>query len=73
MGFLKQDVEKGVEMEHFTLRNLQTDRVRSYSAENAEEEIITMRFKLDLGIYPDKELQEEYDRTGLELYRFEIL
>lgn len=59
-------------MEHFILRNLQTDKIRSYTAENAEEEIVSMRFRLDLGIFPDKELQEEYAKTGLELYRFEI-
>ncbi len=59
-------------MEHFILRNLQTDKIRFYTAENAEEEIVSMRFKLDLGIFPDKELQEEYAKTGLELYRFEI-
>ncbi len=58
------------------LKNLQTDAERTYRADDradAERKIVDMRFQLDLGTFPDSELQEEYARTGLELYRFSIL
>lgn len=60
-------------MQKFTLTNLKTERVRTYEAEDAKKAIIDMRFKLDMGMYPDKELQEEYTTTGLEVFRFDVL
>lgn len=60
-------------MQKFTLTNLKTERVRTYEAEDAKKAIIDMRFKLDMGIYPDNELQDEYTTTGLEVFRFDIV
>lgn len=60
-------------MGKFTLTNLKTDKVREYEAEDVKQAIIDMRFKLDLGIFEDSELQKEYEITGLEVYRFDTL
>ena len=32
-----------------------------------------MRFKLDLGMHPCKALQDDYARTGLEVFRFDTI
>lgn len=60
-------------MQKFTLTNLKTEEVRTYEAEDAKSAIIDMRFKLDMGMYPDAKLQEEYTTTGLEVFRFDIV
>ena len=59
-------------MQKFTLTNLKTGKVYNYEAENAKDEIIKMRFKLDMGTFEDCVLQEEYTQTGLEVFRFDI-
>ena len=58
-------------MGKFTLTNLKTDKVRTYEASDVKKAIIDMRFKLDLGVFEDAELQKEYEETGLEVYRFD--
>ncbi len=60
-------------MGKFTLTNLKTDKVRTYEAEDVKKAIIDMRFKLDLGTFEDAELQSEYEKTGLEVYRFDVV
>ena len=32
-----------------------------------------MRFQLDLGMHPCRELQEDYTKTGLEVFRFDTI
>ncbi len=59
-------------MGKFTLTNLKTDKIRTYEAEDVQKAIIDMRFKLDLGLYEDAELQNEYEKTGLEVFRFDV-
>ena len=60
-------------MQKYTLTNLKTEKVWSFEAEDANKAIIDMRFKLDMGMYPDTELQKEYTTTGLEVFRFDVV
>lgn len=60
-------------MQKFTLTNLKTGMVKNYEAEDAKKAIIDMRFKLDMGVFPDVELQREYTETGLEVFRFDFI
>ncbi len=50
------------------IRNLHTARTHLVVSEDIARDIPKIRFQLDLGNYPNQELQEEYDQTGLELY-----
>lgn len=59
------------DMGRFSLTNLKTDKIRTYMADDVQQEIVRMRFELDLGIFHDTELQKEYNETGLEVYRFD--
>ncbi|MCR5760770.1 MAG: hypothetical protein K6F82_02040 [Sphaerochaetaceae bacterium] len=55
------------------IRNLKTDRCYLFYAEDAQSEIVSQRFNLDLGIHPCSELQNDYTKTGLEVFRFDIV
>lgn len=55
------------------LRNLKTDRVYLFYAEDIQSECARMRFELDLGLHGCKSLQEDYENTGLEVFRFDTL
>lgn len=52
--------------------NLKNDKVFFTDSENVEKDIISIRFKLDLSMYPCKSLQEEYTSLGLELFTIEL-
>lgn len=54
------------------LKNLISDKVYFFKSELPESDIINERFKLDLKLHPCKKLQEDYERTGLEAFQFEI-
>lgn len=60
-------------MQKFSLTNLKTGKVFYYEAEDAKDAIIKMRFKLDMGIFEDADLQREYTETGLEVFRFDVV
>lgn len=51
--------------------NLQTDQVLLIASEDIQKDIIHTRFLLDLEMYPNKELQQQYTSTGLELFSIE--
>ena len=55
------------------ISNLQTDRTLLLISENLTKDIQKIRFDLDLGVFPDKTLQDEYEAVGLELYTIEPL
>lgn len=55
------------------LRNLKTDRVYLFFSQDVKKDCVDMRFKLDLGMHPCRSLQEDYTRTGLEVFRFDLL
>lgn len=55
------------------LRNLKTDKVYLFYANDIQKENADMRFKLDLGLHPCRELQDDYAETGLEVFRFDTI
>ena len=38
-----------------------------------KKDCVSMRFQLDLGMHPCRELQEDYTKTGLEVFRFDTI
>ena len=55
------------------IHNLQTDKTLLLKSENLTQDIQKIRFDLDLGKFPNKELQTEYEEQGLEIYTIEAL
>ena len=55
------------------LTNLKTDQVYLFFAEDIASENSHQRFELDLGMHPCKMLQEDYTKTGLEVFRFDTV
>ena len=55
------------------IHNLQTEKTLLLKSENLTEDIQKIRFDLDLGNFPCKELQTEYEEQGLEIYAIEAL
>jgi len=53
--------------------NLQTEKSLLLTSENLTEDIRKIRFDLDLGNFPNKELQDEYEQQGLEIYTIDPL
>ena len=53
--------------------NLQTEKTLLRTSENLTKDIQKIRFALDLGNFPNRELQEEYEEQGLEIYTIEPL
>ena len=53
--------------------NLHTEKTLLLKSENLTEDIQKIRFDLDLGNFPNKELQEEYEERGLEIYTIDPL
>lgn len=53
--------------------NLHTEKTLLLKSENLTEDIQNIRFTLDLGTFPNKELQEEYEKKGLEIYTIDPL
>jgi hypothetical protein len=51
--------------------NIQDDRTLLVASEDMAKDIRDIRFQLDLNIYGNEILQEEYDRIGLELFAIE--
>lgn len=52
------------------IRNLRTDRVWLFWADDIARESAAQRFKLDLGMHECASLQKDYAETGLEVFRF---
>ena len=55
------------------IRNLKTDRVYLFWADDIQKENAKQRFDLDLGMHSCRELQEDYENTGLEVFRFDTI
>lgn len=55
------------------IHNLQTEKSLLVKSENLAEDIQKIRFALDMGTFPNKELQAEYEEQGLEIYTIEPL
>jgi len=55
------------------IRNLKTDKVWLFWADDYTPDCASQRFKLDLGMHECTSLQEDYTRTGLEVFRFELI
>ena len=55
------------------LRNLKTDKVYLFFSRDIKKDCVSMRFQLDLGMFPCRSLQEDYTQTGLEVFRFDTL
>ncbi len=53
--------------------NLHTERTLLLKSENFTEDIQKIRFELDMGNFPNKELQAEYEEQGLEIFTIEPL
>ncbi|MDY4888406.1 MAG: hypothetical protein SO135_01505 [Sphaerochaetaceae bacterium] len=50
------------------IRNLLSDRRLYISSDDTFSDCAKIRFQLDLGTYPLKSLQDDYNETGLELF-----
>ena len=55
------------------LRNLKTDKVYLFFSKDIKNDCVSMRFQLDLGMFPCRSLQEDYTNTGLEVFRFDTI
>lgn len=55
------------------LRNLKTDKVYLFFSKDIKKDCVSMRFQLDLGMHPCRGLQEDYTKTGLEVFRFDTI
>ena len=66
--FLREDKIRAI----VRIKNLKTDEIYLYKTEDAVSSFSKERFKLDLGMHPQKSLQSAYSSLGLELFIFEI-
>lgn len=57
----------------YIIRNLKSDQVYLGKSENLLKSMSDERFRLDLGMHPCASLQEDYAKTGLELFVIEPL
>lgn len=55
----------------YIIRNLKSDQVYLGKSENLLKSMSDERFRLDLGMHPCASLQEDYTKTGLELFVIE--
>lgn len=55
------------------LRNLKTDKVYLFFSKDIKKDCVSMRFQLDLGMFPCRSLQDDYTSTGLEVFRFDTI
>jgi len=53
--------------------NLQTEKTLLVKSENLTQDIQKIRFDLDLGNFSNKELQDEYEVQGLEIFTIDPL
>ena len=66
--FLREDKIRAI----VSIRNLKTDQMYLYKSDDAVSSFSKERFKLDLGMHPQINLQKAYSDLGLELFVFEI-
>lgn len=51
--------------------NIQSDKTLLLESDNISKDIQSIRFSLDMGTFPNRELQGEYEDIGLELFALE--
>ena len=66
--FLREGKIRGI----VSIRNLKTDEIYLYASEDAVQSYGKERFKLDLGMHPQRQLQNAYTELGLELFIFQL-
>ena len=66
--FLREGKIRGI----VSIRNLKTDEIYLYSSEDAVQSYGKERFMLDLGMHPQRQLQNAYTELGLELFIFQL-
>ena len=57
----------------YRIINLKSDMAYVDGTDDAEGICASQRFRLDLGMHPMHSLQEDYSRTGLELFTIEVV
>jgi len=57
----------------YRIYNIKTDMSVFGYSDDVAKKCIDERFKLDLGLHENKELQKDYSETGLELFVFECV
>ena len=55
------------------IRNLKTDRIWLFWADEYTTDCASQRFKLDLGMHECASLQKDYTEIGLEVFRFDLV
>ena len=55
------------------IRNLKTDRIWLFWADDYTTDCAAQRFKLDLGMHECGSLQKDYTEIGLEVFRFDLV
>ncbi|MCF0237166.1 MAG: hypothetical protein HUK24_01095 [Sphaerochaetaceae bacterium] len=55
------------------LVNLKTDKTFFFFSKNINNDIVNMRFSLDLGLHKCINLQKDYSQIGLEVFRFDTV
>ena len=55
------------------IRNLKTDKVYLFYSNDIKADCAKNRFQLDLGMHGCRSLQEDYAKTGLEVFRFDVM
>ena len=55
------------------IRNLKTDRIWLFWADDYTTDCASQRFKLDLGMHECASLQKDYTEIGLEVFRFDLV
>lgn len=68
-NYLIGDSNSGV----YRIYNLKSDRSYLSTTTDINKTRAEERFKLDLGMHPCKALQEDYTRTGLEVFVIELV
>ncbi len=68
-GYITEKKAAGV----YKITNLKTDDTYLAFSEDIPKAISESRFALDLGMHECKSLQEDYAKTGLELFVFETV
>ena len=66
--FLREGKIRGI----VSIRNLKTDEIYLYASAAAVQAYGKERCRLDLGMHPQRQLQNAYTELGLELFIFQL-
>ncbi|HIV98340.1 MAG TPA: hypothetical protein IAB12_00990 [Candidatus Ornithospirochaeta avicola] len=65
--FLTEEKLRGI----VKIENMMSGKVCLISSEDIVKSYSSLRFSLDMGTFSNKMLQDDYDKTGLELFNIE--